>query len=151
MRALLARWGGGAVARAVEGECRARRLGSAQSPESATLPLGKRASRPGRARLGAYRGAQNIDCGCLGLIQGAWVSSAEVPSARALSGACYVSQRRSPAVWVTQYIQLSAARCGRGWHPALGRAAGALGFRRRSFRGGRERTLGSECCNLKPT
>lgn len=37
-RALRARWGGGAVARAAEGECTARRLGSAQSPESATLP-----------------------------------------------------------------------------------------------------------------
>lgn len=31
-------WRSGAVARAAEGECTARPLGSAQSPESATLP-----------------------------------------------------------------------------------------------------------------
>lgn len=42
MRALRARWGGGTVARAVEGECTARRLGSAHSPKSASLLLGKR-------------------------------------------------------------------------------------------------------------
>lgn len=42
MRALRARWGCGAVASAVEGECTARRLGSAHSPKSATLSLGKR-------------------------------------------------------------------------------------------------------------
>lgn len=41
----------------------------------------------------------------------------------------------SLTAWVTQYIQLSAARCGRGWHPGLGRAAGALGFRQRRERG----------------
>lgn len=96
MRALRARWGGGAVARAAEGECTARRLGSAQSPESATLPLGKRICRPGRARLNACRWARSIDCGCQGLIQGAWVPNAEVLSARALGGACWVSQGVAP-------------------------------------------------------
>lgn len=42
MRALPARWGGRAVARAVEGDFTARWLGNAHSPKSAMLPLGKR-------------------------------------------------------------------------------------------------------------
>lgn len=58
--------------------------------------MGKRICRPGRARLNACRRAQSIDCGCQGLIQGAWVPSAEVLSARALGGACWVSQGVAP-------------------------------------------------------
>lgn len=61
-----------------------------------------------------------------------------MPSTRVLGGACWASQGIALLLGVTQYIQLSAARCGRGWHPGLGRAAVALGFRQRSCRGGRE-------------
>lgn len=61
MRALQARWGGGAVARAVEGECIARGLGSAQSPQSATQHQSERTSGPGCARLGACRRAHSIN------------------------------------------------------------------------------------------
>lgn len=80
----------GRVHSAPAGEC-------AESREChAALPLGKRTCRPGRARLNPCRGAQRIDCGCQGLIQGAWVPSAEVLSARVLGGACWVSQGVAP-------------------------------------------------------
>lgn len=67
--------------------------------------------------------------------QEAWVPSAEHRGPRwGLLGI----PRHSHTAWVTQYIQLSAARCGRGWHPGLGRAAGVVGFKQRGCRGGRE-------------
>lgn len=50
MPGLRVRWGGGAVARAVEGERTAAGWGVC-SLDCATLLLGKRTSRPGRTKL----------------------------------------------------------------------------------------------------